>query len=258
MARILILTPQAPIPPQALTGTAQGTTIRNFSLLAGLAQRHRVSLATFVDRDSGASAVDACAVTGRELSLEGVSLDEALQGLEVTCRLVSGTPPDFGDTRALSLGWSEATLGYLHRLTCADPATGLASLAHLQSRITELHRGQAREDPSATRTHALVVLDTLQPDSPDRHDPADAFTADLRAARFAETVRSVFGGGEVVGRLDRHRIVVLTARDAELGRRVAVVRRMLSDLEGGARVWIEGLPDTEGAARATLGELARR
>ena len=112
---------------------------------------------------SGASAVDACAVTGRELSLEGVSLDEALQGLEVTSRLVRGTPPDFGDTRALSLGWSEATLGYLHRLTCADPATGLASLALLQSRLTELYRGQA---PGAARLPAPMRSSSSTPSSP--------------------------------------------------------------------------------------------
>lgn len=207
---------------------------------------------------SGAGAVDACAVTGRTLALEGVSLDEALHGLGTTCRLVRGTDPDFADTRALSLGWSEATLGYLHRLSCADPATGLASLAHLQSRIAELYRGQERESPTVRRAYALVVLDTVHPDRPDELDPVSAFTADLRAARFAETARSVFAGGEAVGRLDRHRIVVLTTRDPELGRRVAVVRRMLGDLEGGARVWIEGLPGTEASARAALGELARR
>lgn len=47
MARILVLTPQLPIPPQALTGMSQGTTIRNFNLIAGLAQRHDVDLLTF-------------------------------------------------------------------------------------------------------------------------------------------------------------------------------------------------------------------
>ena len=47
MARILILTPQLPIPPQALTGLSQGTTIRNFNLIAGLAIRHDVDLLTF-------------------------------------------------------------------------------------------------------------------------------------------------------------------------------------------------------------------
>lgn len=208
---------------------------------------------------SGVDAVDACAVTGRELALEGVSLDEALHGLEATTRLVCGGHPDFGHTRALSLGWSEAVLDHLHRLSCADPATGLASLAHLQTRIAELYRGRLRESPPVGRSHALVVMDTVHPDrvSPDA-SPADAFTADLRAARFAQTAGSVFAGGEAVARVDRNRIAVLTTRDPQLGRRVAVVRRMLGDLEGGARVWIEGLPDTEAAARAALGELARR
>ncbi len=48
MARILILTPQLPVPPQLLTGTSQGTTIRNYHLIAGLARRHTVHLASFV------------------------------------------------------------------------------------------------------------------------------------------------------------------------------------------------------------------
>jgi polysaccharide biosynthesis protein PslH len=47
MSRILILTPQLPIPPQALTGLSQGTTIRNFNLIAGLARRHEIDLLTF-------------------------------------------------------------------------------------------------------------------------------------------------------------------------------------------------------------------
>ena len=42
MARILILTPQLPYPPH------QGTTIRNFNLIAGLAHRHTLDLATFL------------------------------------------------------------------------------------------------------------------------------------------------------------------------------------------------------------------
>jgi sugar transferase (PEP-CTERM/EpsH1 system associated) len=42
MARILILTPQLPYPPH------QGTTIRNFNLIAGLARRHTIDLLTFL------------------------------------------------------------------------------------------------------------------------------------------------------------------------------------------------------------------
>ncbi len=51
MARILILTPQLPVPPQALTGTSQGTTIRNFNLLAGLSKRHEIDLVSFLAPD---------------------------------------------------------------------------------------------------------------------------------------------------------------------------------------------------------------
>ncbi|MGQ9490969.1 MAG: glycosyltransferase [Anaerolineae bacterium] len=57
MARILILTPQLPVPPQALTGTSQGTTIRNYHLIAGLARRHTVDLVSFVAPDDPAMGV---------------------------------------------------------------------------------------------------------------------------------------------------------------------------------------------------------
>lgn len=58
MSRILMLTPQPPIPPQALTGLSQGTTIRNFNLIAGLAKRHTVDLVTLLPstEDQGTAA----------------------------------------------------------------------------------------------------------------------------------------------------------------------------------------------------------
>lgn len=206
---------------------------------------------------SGAGAVDACAVTGRELALDGVSLDEALGGLEATSRLVTGALPGFADSRALAVGWSEATLGYLHRLSCEDPVTGLASLAHLQSRISELYRGQLRDRLGARDGHALVVIDPAPTAVMSPRVPAEVLAADLRAARFAEAARTVFAGSETIGRLGRHRIVVVTGRDERLGRRVGLVKDMLSAVEGGVRVWIEGLPGTEAAAATLLAELAR-
>ena len=48
MARILLLTPQLPYPPQ------QGTSLRNFHLLRALAQRHDVTLLSFAERDRAA------------------------------------------------------------------------------------------------------------------------------------------------------------------------------------------------------------
>jgi sugar transferase (PEP-CTERM/EpsH1 system associated) len=58
VSRILILAPQLPVPPQALTGSVQGTTIRNFNLIAGLSRRHQVDLATFLAPGTAPESVD--------------------------------------------------------------------------------------------------------------------------------------------------------------------------------------------------------
>ena len=204
---------------------------------------------------SRTGALDACVATGRELGLDGVSLDEALEALATTYAAVVGTQPSYDDTRALALGWSEATLGYLHRLGCADPVTGLSSLAHLQSRITELYRGQLRGRPRVTTSHALVVVDVGQAGPGEGDRPADAFAGDLRAARLAEATRTVFAGDETVGRVTAQRLVVVADRDDRLAQRVALLRTLV-DLPG-VRAWVEGLPVDVDTAATLLAELAR-
>ena len=153
--------------------------------------------------------------------------------------------------RALSGGWSEATLGYLHQLTCEDPLTGLASLAHLRSRIAEVYRERPADRRSVRESHALVVIETVDPG--DR----DVFGAALRIARLAESARTVFAGGETVGRVGRERIAVLIRRDERLPRRLGLVRTLLSRVTPVPRVWVEALPDHDTAAAALLDELAR-
>ena len=102
---------------------------------------------------AGRTATDACEVVGRLQGSQGVSLEETLADLRTTYELVLGTEPAFTDACAVALGWSEATLAYLHQLSCADPLTGLASMAHLRGRLTELYRGDTRGPaPSATAT----------------------------------------------------------------------------------------------------------
>ena len=92
-------------------------------------------------------------MVGRLLGSQGVSLEETLADLRTTYELVLGTEPAFTDACAVALGWSEATLAYLHQLSCADPLTGLASMAHLRGRLTELYRGDRRVGrPCATAT----------------------------------------------------------------------------------------------------------
>jgi GGDEF domain-containing protein len=204
---------------------------------------------------SGALA-EAYAVLGHWLAVDGISLDEALTGLDTTFRAVLGTAPTFDDTRALSVAWSESILDYLHRLSCEDPVTGLATMAHLQSRLAELYRAQAAHGP-VSDSHALVVLDVGSPTDGETVG-AVVLTEDLGVARAAEAIRTAFAGQETIGRLTRHRLTVLAPRDERLGQRVALLRRLLTRTEpAAARVWIEGLPRTPDAAAATLSELAR-
>lgn len=209
----------------------------------------------------------ACAVTGRELARDGVDMAAALEGLQTTYAVVCRREPDFVATHALCLAWSEETLAYLHQLSCEDPLTGMATLAHLRTRLTEIYRGVDQRDASVTTSHALVVIDLprVGPGS----DLEDRFSHALHLVRVAETVRLVFPGSETIAEIGPTRVAVLARRTGLLGRRVTALLTLLDggalagrevdvDREGSTvRVWIEGLPSTDAAAGVLLDELAR-
>jgi len=208
---------------------------------------------------SGSGLLDACAVTGQDLARDGASLQEALDSLRDTAHRVTGGDPSFDAVSALLAAWGETTLGYLHQLSCDDPLTGLASQAHLRSRLSELHRLPPAEE--AVAGHAMVVCTLPFGDDPSE-EPVDHFTRAMRLARAGEMARTVFPRDETVARVGMHRVAVLARRDHRLGRRVRVLRALLEGVEsrvGGphVRVWIEGLPDTDAATGMLLDELAR-
>jgi hypothetical protein len=204
---------------------------------------------------SGADPSAACSVAGSLLAQEGASLGEALEALRATYALVRRTEPGFAAVDALAVAWSEATLEYLHRMSCEDPLTGLASLAHMRTRLTEVYRAAAQAGASVREGHALVVVDVPPPAPSGGHE----LTRVLRQVQVTEAVRRVFSGGETVGGLGRGRVVALTPRCAGLAVSVGLLRAMLADLDlgGGVRVWIEGLPDSADSAARLLDELAR-
>ena len=200
---------------------------------------------------SGSGSVVACEVLGGVLARDGVSLAEALDDLATTWRLVRGSEPGYAEVRAIAVAWSDATLGYVHNLSCTDPLTGLASLAHVRTCIGDLFRaGPAHE------THALVVVavDVAR----DAEQLGEPLARAMEDAQVGATVRGVFPGRETIGHIAPGRLVVLADRDVLLLRRVELLMRML---EGGEpprpRVWIEGLPDSDRATAALLDELTR-
>ncbi|HWM75654.1 MAG TPA: hypothetical protein VNQ53_18035 [Nocardioides sp.] len=196
---------------------------------------------------SGADAIEICRHLGGVLAGDGVSLDEALDGLMITSTLVRGRDPDYDELVALSTAWSEATLGYLHRLSCDDPLTGLATQPHVRSRLSELYRARERSPERPLDSHALVVVEIRPGD--------EGLEQRMTLAQVGRTARTVFAGSETIGGIGLRRVVVIAERDEQLPQRVTLLRTMTEREQ--ARVWIEGLPGSDEAAGALLDELAR-
>jgi hypothetical protein len=199
--------------------------------------------------------VAACEVLGAALAEGGTSLGEALDALAATARLVTGREPSHADARALAVAWSEAVLGHLHDRSCDDPLTGLASLAHLRSRVADVYRAERLIGTPPAASHALVVLAA----APSRGAAGreDLLLRALADARLGESTRTVFSGAESIARVAPGRLVVLAERDDRLDRRVSLLRRLLDGGSARARVWVEGLPTTDLAAGRLLDELTR-
>lgn len=201
---------------------------------------------------SGPHSAEPLLVAGRELARDGVALDATLEALHIVSHRLTGREPAFDDVRALCLGWSEAMLGYFHQLSCEDSMTGLSSLAHLRTRLAEHYRGRT----PVRDAHALVVIDVVSPAS---GAPGAVLALALHLAAVGDMARTVFSGTETIARASSHRLIVLAHRDDRLGQRVALLRRLLGDLEGDTtpRLWIEGLPASDSSCAGLLDELAR-
>lgn len=206
---------------------------------------------------AGTDAHAACAVVGRDLARDGIDLSEALHDLRSTFALVVGSEPDFESTRALGIAWSDETLGYLHEVSCENPLTGLATLAHVRGRLAEIQRGAESRGFRGELGYALVVVDVPLLSSGDR----DArFGSALVMAQVASQVRLVFDGEESIGEASPSRLLVVAERTENLGGRISTLRELLVEATPSdcvVRVWIEGLPANASATSTLLDELAR-
>ncbi len=211
---------------------------------------------------AGHDASSACAEVGRETARDGADLGEALDGLRTTYARVQGGEPDFRALRSLCVAWSEETLGYLHQLSCEDPLTGLASLAHVRARLSEVYRGAEQGEGATSTSHALVVVDLPLLARPSWEGTLGSvgFESALRLARLAQSARLAFPGGETIGQAGPSRLVVVTERDDLLSSRTGLLRDLVEETGPRgerARVWIEGLPPSDDGAGRLLDEIAR-
>ncbi|RNL65295.1 hypothetical protein EFK50_04875 [Nocardioides marmoriginsengisoli] len=196
-------------------------------------------------------------MVGRDLARDGVDLSEALHGLRTTFALVVGREPDFESTRSLGIAWSDETLGYLHEVSCENPLTGLATLAHIRGRLAEIQRGAESRGHVGDPTHALVVVDVPLLTGGDHEVRLGSA---LVMAQVASQVRLVFEGEESVGEASPSRLLVIAERTDNLGNRVSTLRDYLAEVtppDSVVRIWIEGLPAGAAATSTLLDELAR-
>lgn len=204
------------------------------------------------------SPVPACAVAGGTVAADGVSLGEALSALSATYATLGLGEPAFAAVEALTLAWSEETLGFLGDISCEDPLTGLASSAHLRARLAEVYREAALDGETPRTTHALLVVDLAEPVSDGPARGRDPFEQALCLAGAAEEVRDCFAGGETLARVGQEKVVALVRREAHLGPSLAQLRDSLQTTRVASRprLWIEGLPDDPQAAVMVLSGLS--
>lgn len=195
---------------------------------------------------------------GRSAAAEGAALDDVLANLALTYQ-ASGEivdEPPFEVVRAVAGAWADSSMRFLHSISCEDPLTGLASLAHVRTRMSEVYRECDRRGLVPTTTHALLVVQLHWPDA-----VTTTFDRLLRLIDVAEALRSVYTGDEVIGQVTGSRAVALVRRDDGIGNSVSSLLGLLQEWEQRTgvvtRLWIEGLPASQLAGEALLDELAR-
>ena len=159
------------------------------------------------------------------------------------------------------MAWSDATLEYLHDLSCEDPLTGLASLAHVRTRLDEIYREAELTDVGVAGSHALVIVELCfrEPTAaagPPLHPGAAAGPGDRGASAPSTPAGRRSAGSAWTGPWPwSPRTVDL----GTLGGAAAGVPRDLDLGEVDVRVWIEGLPRVGGVRHAAprSRELAR-
>lgn len=202
----------------------------------------------------GRSPWDAAERLGGERAAAAVSMPQTLTDIDVLVGLVDQR---WGDSlrRAVSLGWSERAIAPPAGIV--DPLTALTGLGYLQVRLGEVYRGAATTGTPIGDSHALVLF---------RLDLATGgLGRRLPLVLVAESLRSVFDGGETLTVLSDAVAVVLCDRDDRVAQRAELARRFAQRLLVGDRwtrsvtvsAWVERLPATLEQASTMLVDLSR-
>ncbi len=168
MARVLVLTPQLPYPPQ------QGTSLRNYHLLRALAQRHDVSLLSFAESDRPQD-IEPLRMLGRVIPPIDVP---ARSGADRLKQLLTSTEPDLAlrlRSDAFAAALAEALRAgaydvvqieglelayYIHTIRAVAPGVKIVLDCH--NAETELQRRSLQADLSKPARWPAAVYSAMQ------------------------------------------------------------------------------------------------
>jgi hypothetical protein len=149
---------------------------------------------------------------------------------------------------AIAEGWTEESLDQLGQGGCEDPLSGLATLAHLRTRLAELYREAEHRGTSPADTHRLLVVGL-----PSRPDPWGRMAL---AILVGHDLRAAFPGGETLSLAKPGPAIALVCAHGDLPLRYARLRRNIQATFG-TQIRMTPLPGVLTDALRLVDDLAR-
>jgi hypothetical protein len=149
---------------------------------------------------------------------------------------------------AIAEGWTEESLDQLGQGGCEDPLSGLATLAHLRTRLAELYREAEHRGTSPADTHRLLVVGL-----PSRPDPWGRMAL---AILVGHDLRAAFPGGETLSLAKPGPAIALVCAHGDLPLRYARLPRNIQATFG-TQIRMTPLPGVLTDALRLVDDLAR-
>jgi len=149
---------------------------------------------------------------------------------------------------AIAEGWAEESLDQLAQGGCEDPLSGLATLAHLRTRLAEVYREAQHRGTSPADTHRLLVVGL-----PSRPDPWRRMAL---AILVGHDLRAAFPGGETLSLAKPGPAIALVSAHGDLPLRYVRLRRNIQDTFG-TQIRMTPLPGVLTDALRLVDDLAR-
>lgn len=182
----------------------------------------------------------------------GDPLEDLLTTIEVAYLEARASDPEYRVIKAAMTAWHEQMTLFNLEVSCEDPLTTMATLAHVRSRIEDAYRVAGTRCRAPEAEYALVLMQFAE------RPRALPLEASMDVLRIARVLRLVFDADECFAPLTSRRYVVLAHRsriDRVGDLRTVFAADGLDDAI--ERIWVESMPPSPDDVSWLLSELSR-